>query len=783
MSCLHPERGRRGVLLLALAVVSTLPWAAARADRIIMKNGLVYVSLGPPDKDNTLLYIWDGVKRVVVRDSKVEKTIPGNDYRTGEKFQLIQPITVHGGSMPKEVMSVEAGPWDDRGRRDFRYFGSKSSRMIRMEQAINEIGPHVVRFRGIDGFWVGVLETSQLPRPVVLSLIGRVDQSNAEERERVVRFLIDAAWYPEAQEEIDRLIRDFPNTELSRRADGARSFITQAQAVQRRSELDLRRKAQQYKEVARLLKTLQWKEISTELQVEAREIERRDQQQAAADRALAVDLRRLAGRLTSETRGPWQKALVEILKAIDDAPDAVRDRFIAWQKVRDDPKISDEQKFALAISGYIVGQEMALPDLKAAEVFWQAREAARGYLVANEAADRSGQAARLEGLSWPVAQAMADPVYRLELLTRIIQLMPPPRHDPDEPAGKTALHRVLHDENAEPTEYAVRLPPEYHPLRRYPALVVLHSGPGPASAVDEWAAEAARHGYLLIAPQYNVRGLPHDYRYTTSEHAAVELALRDARKRYAIDSDRVFVAGQITGGNMAWDYSLAHPDLFAGAVVISGLPAKYVPIYAPKQQELVPLYCVIGELAPAAGEVVYDRFLKPMILKTWDITYVEYQRRGLEVIPEEVPRAFDWMDRHRRDPYPRSFDVLTARESDNRFFGVVVKEFADGRTTAPEATEVLGQNLRPAEIKMGSSRQSNLIRLDVKGVRALDVWLNPQILNFKKPGVPRVTIRVNRKDVIHGRRGILKLDLESMLDDLRVRGDREQLYWHRISIR
>src|SRR5262249_48958576 len=203
-----------------------------------------------------------------------------------------------------------------------------------------------------------------------------------------------------------------------------------------------------------------------------------------------------------------------------------------------------------------------------------------------------------EGLAWPAVAGTPDPLHRLELLTRIVQLMPPPRHDGREVPETTILHRVLEDQNAAPTEYAVRLPPEYHPLRQYPALVVLHSGPGPAAAIDEWAEEAARHGYILVAPEYNLPGQTHDYRYTTSEHAAVELALRDARKRYAIDSDRVFVAGQLTGGNMAWDYSLAHPDLFAGAVVFSGLPAKYVPRYALKQQERVPLYCVLGELAP-----------------------------------------------------------------------------------------------------------------------------------------------------------------------------------------
>ncbi len=166
-----------------------------------------------------------------------------------------------------------------------------------------------------------------------------------------------------------------------------------------------------------------------------------------------------------------------------------------------------------------------------------------------------------------------------------------------------------------------------------------------------------------------------------------------------------------------------------------------------------------------------------MILKTWDVTYVEYHRRGLETLPEEIPRAFDWMDRHRRDPYPKSFKVVTARTSDDRFYGVVVREFAAGRTTAPEAVEVLGQNLNPAEIKMTSSSLSNLIRLDLKGITALDLWLSPKLIDFK-----RKRRDPHQRQAPIGRQAKLKLDLESMLEDLRVRGDRQQLYWYRISI-
>ncbi len=254
------------------------------------------------------------------------------------------------------------------------------------------------------------------------------------------------------------------------------------------------------------------------------------------------------------------------------------------------------------------------------------------------------------------------------------------------------------------------------------------------------------------------------------------LRLRDARKRYSIDSDRVFVAGQLIGGNFAWDLALAHPDLFAGAVVISGLPARYVPRYFP-HHERMPLFFALGDLAPAANEFIYSKQIKPLIVKTWDITYVEYVRRGLEALPEEIVPAFEWMDRHRRDPFPRSFKVNTARVSDDRFYGLVVREFGPGRTTDPAATEVLGGNLKPATIEMKSSAISNLIRLQVEGITWLDVWLSPKLIDFKR----KADIRINGKP--YSRAAKIKLDMEPMLDDLRVRGDRQQLYWHRISTR
>jgi pimeloyl-ACP methyl ester carboxylesterase len=361
----------------------------------------------------------------------------------------------------------------------------------------------------------------------------------------------------------------------------------------------------------------------------------------------------------------------------------------------------------------------------------------------------------------------------LDLVTRLAQRMAPPLHEEGETSGETTLHRVQDDLNTAPTEYAALLPPEYHPLRSYPAVVALHSEGGPQSAVSWWAAEAQRRGYIVIAPEYKLPGQRPDYHYTTSEHAAVELSLRDAKRRYSIDDDRVFLGGSLIGGHMAWDYGLAHPDLFAGVAIVSGLPAKYV-FKTLEHADRLPLYVALGDLAPASNEIVFGGLLKPLIAKTYDITYVEYYRRGLEDLPEELVPIFDWMDKRRRDPNPKTLDVVTARESDNRFNGIVIREFLPGRTTAPEAVDSFGKNLKPATIKMKTSSLSNLISIQENGIKRLDIWISPKVIDFKK----KFEVRINGKPFF---KGLAKPGPDQLLEDLRLRGDRQQIYWMKVS--
>ena len=770
------------------ALLTLIWWGSwqrsAQADTVVLKDGNIL--RGTMDKDNTLVFVSNSLKRTIFYNSKIAKVDPDPAFQNLVRFQLIQPLEVHSGLMPPAAVDIAASPWDEKGRRSFQYKNNRLNR-VAMQQAINDISPHMVRYRGIDGFWVGQVATSEVPRKVLLGLLGKVDQTDEKERLKVARFLIQAQWFDESKQALDQLERDFPH--LRETVIDVRKSVSESQARDTLIDATNARRAQQPAEALRLLRTLTSPDLPRDLLDETRELIRKDEEQAEADREMANRLRELADKLSEADRPAWRARIAEVLFAIAQVPEVARVRLDPIVRA-DAPSASatPEARFALAMSAWVVGPEAAVDTLTGASALWQARQVTQTYLTGRATPTRSDPKTKndpprpAEDPATVRAAAIATlngleeaGSLTLDTLGLIITRMLPPL---DEPRGdderSITTHRVADDENPIPTEYAVFLPPEYQPLRSYPAVIAIHDGRGPRSAIDWLGAEASKRGYIVVAPEYTSASQGKGYHYSAEEHAAVQLSLRDARKRYAIDSNRVFIAGQLTGADMAWDLGLAHPDLFAGVVSVSGFPARYIYKYKP-QVDKVPLYIVLGDLAPAAREVVFDQYARPLIEDVKDVTYVDYFRRGLETLPEEVPSFFDWMASRRRDPAPRSFDAATARESDARFFGVVVQEIAAGRSVTPEVADPLGRNIRPASIKLRSSVQGNLLNLTTQGINRLDVWVSPKLIDFKR----KIEVRQNEKVVYKGQ---VKPDFALMLEDLRVRGDRQQLYHWKVSI-
>jgi dienelactone hydrolase len=773
---------------------------AARGDVVKLKDGREL--RGIVDRDGTLMQVFDfeGLRRVVLRDSKVASTT-SEPAPKAERFRLEQPLEVHAGEMPPNAVQIEATPWNELGRRRFSFVTGSRGKRIVMSQAINELGPYAVRYRGIDGFWQGSLDISRVPKPVVLGLLARFDPTKfdpanpltpeqvRDERLRVGRFLIQAGWYPEALAELDALDRDYP--ELKETVAQVRPLVLEEQARAQWAEIRRRQAARQPREAERRLRAFDATGASPEVATDVRNALRVIDARNIEDRELARAIRDAADGLEPESRRIAEPLLLELLAALAEAPDAVRDALARFVESR---ALPPDQRLALALSGWLTGADFAEPDLAAVGRLAAARTALRGYLRATDPEARLRLLSDLESLAHagvPGEAVPAPPPPRpsgtalpeakegawldLPRLTALARRMAPPLHDATvAQPGEVRLLRVHDDPYPDqPSEYAAWLPPEYHPLRRYPAVVVLHGPETPAETLTDWTEQAARRGLILIAPEWRTGTTP-GYRYTTDESAVVQIVLRDALKRFAIDANRVYLAGTLEGGNMAWDLGLAHPDLFAATAVLSGLPGKYV--WANRgNQELMPLYITIGELAPAEDPVAFEQWTKPLISRNTDLTYVKYYRRGLEPLPEEIPAILDWFVGRVREPAPKRFMITAAREGDDRFYGVVIRGFEERRAVRPEAADPLGKNLKPAELEVRANAVLNKLTVTTKGTTGVDVWLGPAQVDWSK----RVEVLVNERPVYRGTPPMTRF--ADYLEDLRIRGDREQTYWLKLS--
>ena len=326
----------------------------------------------------------------------------------------------------------------------------------------------------------------------------------------------------------------------------------------------------------------------------------------------------------------------------------------------------------------------------------------------------------------------------------------------------------------------MQLPPEYDPHRRYPTIVTLHGETtGAEKQINWWAGDwvkgqrtgqAARHGYIVIAPAWTEAHQTR-YGYSDREHAAVLKPLRDACRRFSIDTDRVYLSGHSIGGDAAWDIGLAHPDLWAGVIPIVAEASRYCTFYW-ENARYVPFYVVAGELDGSKlvnnAKSNLDRWLS----RGFDATVVEYRGRGHEDFYEEILRLFDWMRHFHRDFFPRSFACKTMRPWDNFFWWVEIAGL-------PPRSGV-----DPADWPPPVGTQGALVKGRIVGQNGLNVtaassgatvWHLAGMLDFKQ----RATITVNGHR-INGGNQMVKPDLRTLLEDVRTRGDRQHPFWARL---
>jgi predicted esterase len=281
--------------------------------------------------------------------------------------------------------------------------------------------------------------------------------------------------------------------------------------------------------------------------------------------------------------------------------------------------------------------------------------------------------------------------------------------------------------------------------------------------------QATRQGYIVIAPQW-IKPHQSQYQFTAREHAAVLDSLRDACRRFSIDTDRVYLSGHSMGADAAWDIALAHPDLWAGVIPIVATSGKYVAQYWPNAAKLS-FYFISGELdsnRTANNARDWDRYFSQP--RGWDMTLVEYKGRGHENFSDEVQRVFDWMGRKKRDFFPRDFNAVTLRSWDNFFWCLELQQMPPNCIVDPAAwPPPRGTVPLRVEVKVNAT---NGINVQLHGAKVA-VWLSPEWVDFNRP----ITITVGgmRLGAKH-----IKPSIPVMLEDARTRADRQHPFWAKV---
>jgi predicted esterase len=328
------------------------------------------------------------------------------------------------------------------------------------------------------------------------------------------------------------------------------------------------------------------------------------------------------------------------------------------------------------------------------------------------------------------------------------------------------------------------LPKEYQPQHTYPLLVVLHSETGDAEKEARWWAgdadregQAQRRGFITIAPRY-AQPKQEKHEYDVASHRAVLGSIRHALRTHRIDANRIVLAGHRMGADACFDLGMSHPDIFAGVAPICGKSQKLCHYYYENAKKM-PWYVVAGQRDRDTVSVNM-RDLNRYFSTGADIIYCEFKERGYETYAEELPRLMDWAETVRRKPLSefKAFKVGTLRSFDNRFHWVQA-----GTLPADMFEPIIWENphkkINERSIDGKITARGGTIYINHPG-KTTTLWLSPENLPYDKvPFDQRVHITINGDEKYNG---IPKPTVEALLEDLRIRADRQRLFWVRIDL-
>ncbi len=569
---------------LILAAIFQAPSFAQEA-HVVLKNGLEYEGemqrllaysvLQTKREDGSIVFIDDGLRRVFFNMLMIASEVQVNPENPS-----IKVWQDFGGSFTDDWEFGQL-TYADRFNKDGRRIIASNGRE-KFVQGIVEVNARYAKVVALgDPDWDMRIATTTLPSDVLIPLLRREikDPNSINERLKIVRLLVLAKRYNDANAELASIQQEFPD--LAVEYKDLRGEMESAVARQIVDDIRQRLEHGQAQLAQEMIPFLTHSNVSSSVLTDISDIEDSLRQQAAdvaaAQKAVTEQLAKVRdeGKLDPRAMTRATEMIDEIQR---DLSPTNLDRLATFTRFLTDEAQTATQKLSYAISGWLTGSSVATDNMALSIALADARTLVHEYLSSADAARRAEILQQLSQME------SGEP----SQLAKLIQYMLPPcAPNIDADSGKPLsfnvdLPNAADGNGTRSVEYQVQLPPEYDPYRSYPCLVVLH--PQGRSAADEllfWCGwynarfkaatgYAPRNGYIVVAPNWSVPGRP-GYHYTAAEQLAVLKSTRDAMRRFSVDPDRIFLAGHFAGGDAAWDIGLSVPDVWAGVIPISAV--------------------------------------------------------------------------------------------------------------------------------------------------------------------------------------------------------------------
>jgi poly(3-hydroxybutyrate) depolymerase len=368
-------------------------------------------------------------------------------------------------------------------------------------------------------------------------------------------------------------------------------------------------------------------------------------------------------------------------------------------------------------------------------------------------------------------------------------------------AQKTGVVKLTTQTNGIEHHYALNVPANYDPARRYQVRFQLHGGVG--GREDNQPRGTGEIGALAGAEQIYV--IPYawlDAPWWSDDQVVNLERIVDAIKRtYNIDENRVAVAGVSDGATGAYYIAMRETTPYASILPLNGFIMVLSnddiddATLSPNNLRNKPMFVINGgrdRLYPISN---VEPFVKHLMAGGVDIAYhpkpeAEHNTRWW---PEMKDTFEKFVADHPRDPHPGKLTWETMDSAHNRAHWLVIDQIGAQSSDAGDVKAMPDLNStgasgalakygpgdlfarRKAAGRVDLVRNGNTIEATTKGVSAFTLLLSPDKFDFSQP----VKVVANGRAVFEGR---VQRSLETLVKWAARDNDRSMLYGAELKI-